>query len=99
MGRGIARHTWSDARQARGLSENARGRIQQRFQLASERFAPAMAEERHRHHRWPEMGRLALCPDAEGNERLLPQSRLHAVPNYFLQRPAIRDHLYLEPQH
>jgi tetratricopeptide (TPR) repeat protein len=34
------------AGQARRLSENARGRIQQRLQLATQRFAPAMAEEK-----------------------------------------------------
>mgnify|MGYP003694310293 CR=1 FL=1 len=82
-----------------GYLQDARGRIQQRLQLATEGFAPAMAEERHRDHRWPQVGGLALRSDAKRNEGLLTQPRLHALPNHFLQRPAVRDHLYLEPEH
>src|SRR5262245_46659166 len=99
MGRSLERYAWSDARQARGLSENARGRIQQRLQLVTEGFAPAMAEERHRNHRRPQVGGLALCSDAKRNQGLLAQPCLHALPNYFLQRPAVGDYLYLEPEH
>src|SRR5262245_31460378 len=99
MGRSVAWYAWSDARQARGLSENARGRIQQRLQLATEGLAPSMAEKRHRDHRWPQVGGLALCPDVKRNQGLLTQPCLHAFPNHFLQRPAVGDHLYLKLKH
>src|SRR5438874_11239834 len=45
------------------------------------------------------MGGLALRPSAKWKERLSAQSRLHAFPNDFLQRPALRDHLYLQLEH
>src|SRR6266850_7060399 len=45
------------------------------------------------------MGGLALRSNTKRNERLLAQPRLHALPNHFLQRPAVRDHLYLKPEH
>src|SRR5262245_16023820 len=99
VGRSVARGAWSDARQARGLSENARGRIQQRLQLATEGFPPSVVKERHRDDRWPQVGGLALCPNVKGNQGLLAQPCLHAFPNHFLQRPAVGDYLYFKPEH
>src|SRR3954454_21919851 len=99
MGRGVARHAWSDAREARRLSENACSRIQQRLQLVTERFAPSMAEERHRDHRRPQLGGLALCSNVERRKGLFAQPSLHSIPNDFLQGGTLRNHLYLEPKH
>ena len=45
------------------------------------------------------MGGLALCSNAERDEKLFAQSSLYTFPHHFLQRSAIRGHLYLEPEH
>ena len=54
------------------------------FNWLPKNFAPSMAEERHRDHRWPEVGGLALRANAKRNEGLLAQPCLHAFPNHFL---------------
>src|SRR5262249_30392241 len=66
---------------------------------ATEGLAPSMAKKRHRDHRWPQVGGLALCPDVKRNQGLLTQPCLHAFPDHFLQRPAVGDHLYLKLKH
>ena len=46
-----------------------------------------------------QMGGLAVCPNAKGKEGLFAQSSLYALLNDFLQRPIVRDYIYLKPQH
>jgi len=53
LGRRFTRHTWTYAGQARRLSKNACGRIQQGLQMATQRFTSPLAQKRNRDHQWP----------------------------------------------
>src|SRR4029077_19442476 len=73
--------------------------IQQRLQVVAQGFPPAMAEGRNRDNRRPQVGGLALRPNVKGQEGLFAQSRLHTVPNDFLQGSTLRGHFHLKLEH